>query len=78
MGRIYTAPDPAAGGTTGLVSLRVGAWSKQAVIFGDRTWTRDVGRDLIATRRHDVAASIRSNRALCRGHLTLSQMRGII
>jgi hypothetical protein len=28
------------GGTTGLVSFRVGAWTKQAAIFGDRTWTR--------------------------------------
>ncbi|WP_170136133.1 DUF2169 family type VI secretion system accessory protein [Nannocystis exedens] len=30
------------GGTTGHVSFRVGAWSKDALIFGDRTWTRGI------------------------------------
>jgi hypothetical protein len=30
------------GGTAALVSFRVGAWSKDALVFGDRVWTRGV------------------------------------
>lgn len=30
------------GGATGLVSFRVGAWSKDVLVFGDRVWTRGV------------------------------------
>ncbi|WP_434424816.1 DUF2169 family type VI secretion system accessory protein [Nannocystis pusilla] len=37
----HAYPD-ARGGTTGVVSFRLGNWSKDALVFGDRVWTRGV------------------------------------